>query len=401
MSRSLLACDIDHVVLERGRVAEKWRSERWDSLRLLTPNWQTRLPGWSYRGPDPEGYMTAAETAAYLAAYAASFAAPILTGTAVRRLAPDGTGYRVTTSRGTWWTQQVVIATGAANTASVPAISAGLPRRIHQLVATRYRSPARIPPGKVLIVGASASGTQIAAELRTAGREVVLSTGKHVRVPRRYRGRDIMWWLEACGFLGERSTDVRDLERARRQPSFQLAGTRDGSNLDLAVLQELGVRVVGRVRAFDGERAALADDLEASVAAAGARLERLLARIDSFIEASALRVPDPAPIAPVRAPAAPTALDLRAEGIGTVIWATGYVRRYPWLTVPVGDACGEIPHDQGITRAPGLYVLGQPLQRTRKSTFIDGVGDDARVLARRIAAHLHRAAHGSAKGWRP
>jgi putative flavoprotein involved in K+ transport len=391
MSRSLADRGIAHVVLERGRVAERWRSERWQSLRLLTPRWQARLPGWSYRGADPDGFMTRLEVVRYLDGYARSFTAPVETGVTVNAVEREGAGFRVTTDRGVWSAAAVVVATGHCDVPFVPAVAAGLPRDVVQVVPTRYRNPAQLPPGGVLVVGASATGVQLAAEIQRSGRQVALAVGKHVRMPRRYRDRDIQWWLDAAGILDERWDRVADVEAARRAPSLQLVGSDDHRTLDLDVLRRLGVRVAGRVEGVEGQRVFLADDLPATLAAADARLARLLRRIDAHVERTRpAAVSPPETIAPVRVPRAPTALDLRVEGIRTVLWATGYRRSYPWLRVPVLDGRGEIVHQGGVTPVPGLYALGLQFLRHRNSSFLDGVGRDALALAAHLAHHLER-----------
>jgi putative flavoprotein involved in K+ transport len=382
MSACLSARGLDHVVLERGRVGERWRSERWDSLRLLTPNWQSRLPGWSYRGPDPDGYMTSRQVARHLDAYARAIAAPVHAGTTVRRVDRALGGYRVVTDGGKWWAPSVVIATGMCDVPHVPPFAGAL--AVHQLVPTAYRRPGDLPAGGVLVVGASATGVQLADELQRSGRPTTLAVGRHVRLPRTYRGRDIMAWLDEAGILDERIEDAPDPERARRQPSFQLVGRADRATLDLPALAAAGVRLVGRVVGATGGRVELAGDLADTTRAADARLARLLDRIDAFAGGRGER---PAPFV---AGAAPAELDLAAEGITTVLWCTGYRRSYPWLAVPVLDDRGEIRHDRGITPAPGLVVLGLQFMRRRKSSFIDGVGADAEELADHLAARLRQ-----------
>jgi putative flavoprotein involved in K+ transport len=391
MSRCLVERGVEHVVLERGRIAERWRSERWDSLRLLTPRWQARLPGWSYRGPEPDGFMTRGEVIGFLAAYARSFGAPVRGGVTVTAVEREGDGFRVETDAGAWSAAAVVVATGHCDLPLVPAMAAGLPPDVLQVVPSRYRSPRQLPPGGVLVVGASATGVQLAAELQRSGRPVTLAVGRHTRLPRRYRGRDIQWWLDRTGILDEAADAVADLEAARRQPSLQLVGRDDGRTLDLGTLRDAGVRLAGRAVAVDRARVRFAGDLARSVADAEARLARLLRRIDGFVERGALAgAPPPEPPRPLRLPAGPAALDLRAEGIRTVLWATGYRRSYPWLRVPVLDGRGEIRHDGGITPVPGLYVLGLQFLRRRKSSFLDGVGADARDLAEHLAGRLAR-----------
>ncbi|ABC82025.1 flavin-containing monooxygenase [Anaeromyxobacter dehalogenans] len=398
MSRCLDVRGIAHVVLERGAVGERWRSERWDSLRLLTPRWQSRLPGIAYRGPDPDGFMSRREVVGLLQAYARSFSAPVEAGVEVTALEPDGDGFRVEAPGRRWRARAVVIATGHCDRPAVPALAAALPPSVTQVVPSAYRSPDRLPPGGVLVVGASATGVQLADEIHRTGRPVTLAVGRHVRLPRRYRGRDVMWWLDRTGFLAEGADAVPDLEAARRQPSLQLVGRPDHRSLDLGVLAAAGVRLAGRLAGVEGGRVLLADDLAASVEAAKRRMERLLRRIDAHAARTGEPAPAPRPIPAPVAPPAPRTLDLRAEGIRTVLWATGYRRSYPWLRLPVLDARGELLHDGGVTPVPGLYVLGLQFLRRRNSSFLDGVGADAEHLAAHLARHLAHGVAGRAAG---
>jgi putative flavoprotein involved in K+ transport len=380
-SRCLADAGREHVVLDRGQPAESWRSTRWDSLRLLTPNWMSRLPGWSYQGDDPEGFMSAPDVAQYLTAYGESFNAPVHSWTAVTEVSPTGAGYRVATIAGSWAARHVVVAAGPRP--RVPALAAELAAGVRQLHTDRYRGPAQLPPGRVLVVGASASGVQIAAELRAAGREVVLSAGRHTRLPRRYRGMDIMWWLEQTGALDRTIDQMSDVHEARREPSTQLSGRGD---LDLGILHDSGVVISGRLITADGHRVRFAPDLPLTTALAESRLRRTLATIDGYAEMAGLNpeVLPPGALTPVRLPAGPDELDLRAAGISTVVWATGYDYRYPWLRVPVQDACGDIQQYQGITSAPGLYTIGLRFMHRRNSQFIDGVRHDARTIVRHL-----------------
>jgi len=396
MSRCLSDLRIDHVVLERGQVGERWRHERWDSLRLLTPNWMTRLPGFQYDGPDPDGFMTTHEVAAFFERYAGTFAAPVETNAAVGAIesttgAPGG-AFLVTTTSGVWRARNIVLATGHSDRPFVPSLASRLGPGVHQVVPREYRHPAALPAGGVLIVGASATGIQLADEIRASGRPVVLSAGHHLRVPRRYRGRDIMWWLDRAGILDETEESVHDMEMSRQAPSFQLIGRPDHATLNLDRLRRAGVLVVGRLIAVDGHRLRFDDDLVKTTAAADVKLASLLSRLDRVADATGLAklVDEPEPFEPLW-PAfvnAPTELHTEAAGIHTVIWATGYRRDYSWLRLPVLDERGELRHAGGVTPWPGVYALGLRFQRTRKSTFIDGVGADARVLARHLAARL-------------
>jgi putative flavoprotein involved in K+ transport len=404
VSRCLSDRRIDHVVLERGRVAERWRSERWDSLRLLTPNWMTRLPGFAYHGPDPDEFMSAAELAAFLERYADSFAAPVETDTSVDAIEAFGGSddtFLVTTTRGAWHTRSVVLATGYSDRPLVPAMASRLRGRVHQLVPNEYRNPEALAPGAVLVVGASATGIQLADEIHASGRPVALSAGQHLRVPRRYRGRDIMWWLDRTGILDETEASVYDVEISRHAPSFQLAGRPDHATLNLERLRRAGVLVLGRLEAIDGDRLRFDDDLVKTTAAADIKLASLLSRLDRAAANSGLGalVDKPEPFEPLWSAFvdAPTDLCLSEIGIGSVIWATGYRRAYPWLKLPVLDATGELIHHGGVTPIAGVYAIGLPFQRTRKSIFIDGVGGDAAVLANYIAARLghHASIHHS------
>ena len=393
MSRVFTAYGIEHVVLERGRAGERWRSERWDSLRLLTPNWLSRLPGGAYAGSDPHGFMSAAALAERLARYADSFGAPLHTETRVLSLRPWSGGYRVQTDQGAWHARAVVIATGDADQPHVPSSAGGLAACVHQHAPSRYKRPGDLPPGGVLVVGASATGAQLADELTRAGRQVVLAVGRHLRVPRSYRGRDLFFWLERMGLLRERAGEVPDLAAAKRVPSYQLIGRSDGPGVDLAALQARGIQLTGRVLAADGQRVSFADDLCTSVAAADDKLQRLLERVDAYALASGLapELPPPERWTRVATRRAPTRVHLAHAGIGSVIWATGFRRSYPWLQVPGAlDRDGELIHSRGLLPVPGLFALGLRFMRRRDSHFLDGVGRDAEELVHDVLAVLQR-----------
>jgi putative flavoprotein involved in K+ transport len=384
-SRRLTDSGVDHVVLERGRIAERWRSERWDSLRLLTPNWMSRLPGWTYAGPDIHGFMSAAEVVDFFQGYAAASSAPVVEDSAVSRLARTSEGFDVLTSSDHWRAANVVIATGWCDRPAVPSLAARLDPSIVQVTPSAYRNPASVPDGGVLVVGASATGVQLADELAGAGRRVVLAVGSHTRLPRRYRGMDIFWWLDRVGALDRTVDDVADPVAARHEPSLQLVGRPDHRNLDLAALQDVGVELRGRLIGIDGRHAGFAADLAATVAQADGRMRRTLGEIDAHIDAAGLTAevlePDQPDTTPI--PQETDRLDLRE--ITSVIWATGHRRTYPWLQVPVLDAHGEIRQRQGVTPVRGLYVLGQRFQHHRRSNFIDGIGRDATYVADHLA----------------
>lgn len=388
MSRCLAERAIDHVLLERGEVAHTWRTERWDSLRLLTPNWMTRLPGFAYRGPDPDGFMPTAELVTLLEQYAASSRVPVETRTTVRRVERSAPGFRVTTDRGEWHSEAVVIATGYCDRPAIPRISSRVAPWIVQIAADAYRHPEQLPRDGVLIVGASSTGVQLADEIQQSGRQVTLAVGRHTRLPRRYRGRDILWWLDQLGILSQEASTVHNLAASRAQPSLQLVGRPDHATVDLLTLHQRGVRLAGRVRDIEGTRVELADDFISRAAAADIKLATIRLRIDEYARHAGVDAGPAEPLVPTWSIASDlvSRLDLRRERIASVIWATGYRRAYHWLQVPILDRRGEIMHEGGITSHPGLYVLGLNFQRRRNSSFIDGVGRDAEDLAQHIAA---------------
>jgi len=391
MSRCLSERSIDHIVIERGEVANSWKTERWDSLRLLTPNWQSRLPGYGYRGDDPDGFRTMPETIAFLERYARVVAAPVLTHTRVRSVRRAGDGYLVSTSEGDWRCRAVVMATGACNVASVPGVAAAVPSTIATLSPLEYKNPDQLPPGGVLVVGASASGIQIAEEIHRSGRPVTLSVGEHVRVPRTYRGRDIKWWMDRIGVLDERYDEVDSVERVRGVPSLQLIGSDDRRTIDLNALRERGVEVVGRLAGVAHGKAQFSGSLANLCEMADLKMNRLLDRIDDWA-AAALPSAELEPahrFEPTRVDPAPRlTLDLASGAIRTVVWATGFRPDHSWLDVPVFDRKGRVKHDGGVVEAPGLYLMGLPFLRRRKSSLIDGAADDARDLSAHLAAHL-------------
>ena len=392
---------IDHVVLERGEVANSWRHERWDSLRLLTPNWQSRLPGFGYGGDDPDGFMSMPEVVDFIQAYADFSGAPVRSNTTVTSLRQTGDGYRVISDSGEWRARSVVVASGACNLAVTPAFAAATPPGIETLTPHRYRGPDQLDPGGVLVVGASATGLQLADEIRRAGHEVTIAVGEHVRMPRTYRGRDIQFWLERVGILDERYDEVDDLVRARRLPSPQLVGSAERAMLDLNSMSDNGVRLVGRLMGFNDGEAQFSGSLRNVCALADLKMNRLLDAIDRWIGCSGLDGEFPAPerFADTRIEDSP-GLTLKLDGgsIKTIIWATGFRPDYSWLHVPVLDGKGRIRHDGGVAASPGLYVVGLPVLRRRKSSFIHGVEDDVRDLTAHLRTYLDSAPAG---GYRP
>jgi putative flavoprotein involved in K+ transport len=392
MSSQLAARSIEHVVLERGEIANTWRTERWDSLTLLTPNWQSRLPGFSYEGDDPDGFRTMPETIAFLERYAKRVSPPLRTHCAVRSVRRSAVGYEVVTQDATWHCKAVVLATGAFNIAQVPALAQSVAPSIAQLTSAEYRNPGSLEQGGVMVVGAAASGAQIADEIHRSGRPVTLAVGEHVRAPRTYRGRDIQWWMDATGLNDERYDQVENLRRARALSSFQIAGYPDRRNIDLNALTSLGVKLVGRLAGIRDAKAQLSGSLRNLCELADLKQNRLLNTFDEWAAQNGVdgTVDPPHRPEPTRVEASPPlGLDFARAGIRTIIWATGFRPDYSWLDVAVLDPKGNIRHDGGVvTEAPGLYVMGLPFLRRRKSSLIDGAGDDACELSAHLAAHL-------------
>ena len=398
-SHHLSARSVDHVVLERGEVANAWRHERWDSLRLLTPNWLSRLPGQPYAGPDPDGYMTMGEVVDFLDGFATAAQAPVRTRTTVTSVRRTDDGYRVATSAGDISCRTVVLASGAFNRPTVPALREGVPASVTELTPFGYRSPEHLPAGGVLVVGASATGVQLAAELARSGRPVILSVGEHVRMPRTYRGRDVLWWMDRTGVWDERYDQMDDLTRARRLPSPQLVGTPERATLDLNALTDLGVELVGRWAMVRDGVALFSGGLRNVFSLADLKLERLLDSFDAWARDHDAEpgLDPPERMAPTRVPAsARWQLDLRGGAISTIVWATGFRPDYGWLDVPVVDEKGGLRHDGGAVDSPGMYALGLPVLRTRRSTFIHGIDDDAQAVVDHLTGHLA----GRSGGWR-
>jgi putative flavoprotein involved in K+ transport len=393
MSHLLGEHSIDHLVLERSEVANSWRTERWDSLRLLTPNWLTRLPGWTYRGEDPDGFMPASEVVEFLDGYRRATAAPVQTNTTVQSVRASVEGYVVTTNQGQIACRAVVVATGACGTPHIPAIAGELPSWIRQLTPTHYRHPGDVEDGSVLVVGASASGAQLADELARGGRDVTLAVGAHTRLPRTYRGKDIHWWMDAIGILDTRYDEVEDIAKARRLPSLQLVGSPEHRTLDLNSLSDIGVKLVGRLVGVNGANAQFSGSLASVCADADLKMGRLLDQIDEVARGHDLHtdITNGDRPAPTVVPTPRTTGTL--SKYSTVIWATGFKPSYPWLDHTLLDRKGGIVHDGGVMERPGLYVLGLPFTRSRKSSFLDGVGPDARFLTSHLVAHLNGRSH--------
>ena len=385
MSRCLTGRGLHHVVLEKGRIGQRWRHERWDSFTLLSPNWQTRLPGRRYTGDDPDGFMSGAAVADMLEGYATESAAPVCEGVTVRAVRRGPFGWVIRTDAGDLVAPTVVVATGDLDRPVVPPLADALPARIVQLHTSAYRRQGQLPPGGVLVVGAGPSGQQIADELARAGRTVHLAAGRHKSLPRRYRGRDTYRWMDRMGTLSRTRDSLPDPSATRTPNAVLTGGTRD---LDLHRLVGHGVVPHGRLVAVDGERLGFDSGLAGIVADAEDNAVRFRATVDRYVARTGLDVPEE-PSGPRRpapwAEDAATSLDLDAAGIASVIWGTGFRRDFSWIDAPVLDAAGEPVHRRGVTAADGLYFLGLKWQHRRSSSFLDGVGADAEYLMERIA----------------
>jgi putative flavoprotein involved in K+ transport len=377
-----------HVILERGRVAERWRSERWDSLMFQFPNWSLRLPGQAYRGDDPDGFATRDEVIAFIERYRAAIAAPVRTGVRVARVRPTAGGFRLETTEGPTEAVNVVVATGPYQEPMLPAVRHALPPGIAQVHASGYRNPAQLPAGAALVVGSGASGCQIVEDLLAAGRTVYLSLGRHRRYPRRYRGRDMFWWMERIGALDQ---TLEERPEARERPNPLVTGVGGGHDIDLRDYAAAGVTLLGHLVDVSGSRLRLADDVAALLTAGDESVGVFTRAVDAYVARSGLAAPAPPPPVdrlPAELPEPVRELDLAAAGITSVIWATGFRRDFTWIDAPVFDERGEPIHRRGVTGCAGLYFLGLPWLHKLKSSVLCGVGDDAAHLADHIAYDL-------------
>ncbi|MXZ80485.1 MAG: pyridine nucleotide-disulfide oxidoreductase [Gammaproteobacteria bacterium] len=384
---------IGHIILERGEIANSWKTERWDSMRLLTPNRQARLPGFGYRGDDPDGFFTVAETVRFIEDYAAFIAAPVRSGIRVTSLCSGSKGFSVATTGGEFEASSVIVASGACNRPSIPECSQSLPESLASVHPLEYRNPEQLPPGGVLTVGASATGLQLALEIHLSGRPVTLSVGEHVRLPRIYRGQDILWWMEKAGILDERYDEMDDLVRARNIPSPQLIGTPQRRTMDLNALSDSGIRLRGKLMDIREGKALFSGSLKNHCELADLKMNRLLRTIDEWIASQGLDVqagePDRFPDTRIEE-SPPLTLDFGRENIRSVVWATGFAPDYTWLDLPVFDRKGRIRHDGGVADWPGLYVLGTTFLRRRKSSFIHGAEDDARDVCGHLVSYVRK-----------
>jgi putative flavoprotein involved in K+ transport len=398
LSHELQLAGREHVVFERGRSVERWRSERWDSLTLLSPNWMTRLPGQHYDGAEPNGFMPRDDVVRFFERYAASFKAPVHEGVTVLRVDQvDAGGYLITTDRGIWRAKNVVIATGMFQSPRLPTWSTTIPKQVYQVHSSHYRNPGLLPPGAALVVGSGASGFQIAEELERHGHRVFFSVGRHERPPRRSRGKDTMSWLEQMGVFdqitatpADRWQHANSIPPAKLPPSPALTGVGGGHDLNPHQLAAEGVVLLGRVMGMHDDTLSIAPDLAQSLLDGDASYAAWRERIEAFIQANSISAPQepPPPVFPMstaeRSPI--ERLDMRTNDISTVVWATGFHTDFSWIHAPVFGDDGQPLHYRGVTSLAGLYFLRIAPFFKRKATLIDGVEEDAAYLAERITA---------------
>jgi len=383
MSYHLTRLGREHIILERARIAERWRSERWDSLHFQSPSWMMRLPGFSYAGGVPDSFMPREGVLRFIEDYAKLFSPPIRCGTRVTSLERSASGrLRVQTDSYVVEAENVVLATGPFQLPVVPAFSAALGHRVYQVTANRYRNPGELPPGHVLVVGCGGSGYQIAEELVQAGRRVYLAVGSHQRVPRRYRGRDFGWWLETTG-----ASDRIPEGAAAHVRGPLLTGVDGGHDANPRALAGRGAILLGRLQAICDGRLRFSGDLEESLAAGDQSYDSFTRTIDTYIENHGLTAP-PAPEAERREALAPpiAEMDAASAGISAVIWALGYRYDFGWIQCPVLDSLGRPMHRRGLCEEPGLFFLGLHRLHKVKSAFLWGVGEDAEYIAEHIAS---------------
>jgi putative flavoprotein involved in K+ transport len=388
MSYCLTRSGVDHLVLERERVGHEWRARRWDSFSLVTPNWQCDLPGFPYQGDDPDGFMVREDIVAYLEDYATSFDVPLVEGVAATRLRQESDGiFRITTTQGELTADQVVLATGPYQVPLKPRIAERLPESVTQLHSSEYRNPAQVPPGPVLVVGTGQSGCQIAEDLHLTGRQVHLAVGSAPRVARRYRGKDVVNWLDEMGYYGKGIDEFADADAVRFRANHYVTGRDGGRDIDLRAFARDGMRLYGRLTDIRGGKVGFDTDLRKNLDAADAVSEGIKDSIDSFITARGINAPGEKRYVPVWEPEdEPDGLDL--AGISTVIWSTGFGRDHRWIEVPVFDGRGYPTHSRGATSCRGLYFLGLPWQYTWGSGRFCGVAADAAYLAGQIGSTL-------------
>jgi putative flavoprotein involved in K+ transport len=381
----LSAHDREHVVLERGRIGETWRSQRWDGFFLNTPNWAQRLPGFHYAGPDPDAFAPLAEVIAYLEDYALSFAAPVREGVEVLRVRRDGRGFVVESDDGTIAAESVVVAAGAYQRPTPSPLADAFPADVFQLHTSAYRRPDQLPQGAVLVVGSGQSGCQIAEELLAAGRDVYLSVGRCPWLPRRYRNRELVHWLLDTGLAND-TVDSLPTPAARLTCNPPVSGNDGGHDCNPRWLAKRGAVLVGRVEGVTAGCVQLTSGLEESLLAGDEFVAAFKRRVDEHVVATELDVDGPEPEVEEAPTSTVSELDLRDRGITTVLWANGFRPDHTWIEGAEADTQGWPVHERGVAPTPGLYFVGLHWLLRRKSALFLGVGEDAEYVASHLTA---------------
>lgn len=378
--------NVDHLIFEKHQIAHSWQDKRWDSFCLVTPNWQCQLPGFPYAGDDPHGFMLKSEIVNYVRAYADSFDAPVREGVAVTRIRRiGGDRFEVETSIGIFTADQVVVAAGGYHQPRIPRVAERLPRSIQQIHSSQYRNPEQLPEGDVMVVGTGQSGCQIAEDLHLAGRQVHLCVGSAPRSPRRYRGKDVVDWLDQLGYYDLPIDEHPHKETVRHRTNHYLTGRDGGREIDLRKFATEGMKLYGRLNDVEGDRLYFQDNLKQDLDAADAVAESIKTTIDKFIDEHQLDAPPGSTYRPVWEPNEEIAeLAIADTNLSTVIWSTGYNTDFRWIQVPVFDGQGYPCHDRGVTSVKGLYFIGLPWLYTWGSGRFSGVARDALYLANQI-----------------
>ncbi|NEQ34586.1 MAG: MSMEG_0569 family flavin-dependent oxidoreductase [Leptolyngbya sp. SIO4C5] len=383
MSYCLQERGIDHLIFEKHKIAHSWRSKRWDTFCLVTPNWQCRLPGYPYSGDDPDGFMQRDKIVQYIEDYAALFNPPVKEGVEVSRVRQNNLGrFEVTTSIGEFTADQVVMAVGGYHTPKIPRVAERLSADIVQIHSSEYKNPQSLPDKAVLVVGTGQSGCQIAEDLHLAGKQVHLCVGGAPRSPRRYRGRDVVDWLEEMGYYDIPIDRHPQKEQARHKTNHYLTGRGGGREIDLRQFALEGMQLHGRLKDVQGRQLQFQNDLKQNLDQADAVAESIKRTIDKFIAQNQIDAPTEPPYQPVWQPEeTDLTLDYAAADIGSVIWSVGYGTDFSWIEVPVFDGRGYPSHRRGVTTVKGLYFLGLPWLYTWGSGRFSGIASDAQYLA--------------------
>ncbi|BET25653.1 putative flavoprotein involved in K+ transport [Limnobacter thiooxidans] len=390
MSYHLTSKEIDHVVLERNQIGHSWRQQRWDTFCLVTPNWQCKLPGFPYAGPEPHGFMKKDDIVAYLEAFAASFNPPVFEGVAVKQLRKLSDGlFEIQCTKGTFTVNQVVVAVGGYHKPRIPRIAEKVPSHIQQIHSSEYRNPSQLPQGNILVIGSGQSGCQIAEDLHLAGRGVHLAVGSAPRVARRYRGRDVVDWLADMGHYDMPVELHPQKEAVRGKANHYVTGRDGGRDIDLRIRAKEGMQLHGRVADCVDGVMHFADDLVKNLDNADQSSENIKNMIDGFIAEKGISAPQEARYVPVWQPKGGESLiDLVAENVTGIVWSVGFESSFDWIDLPIFNGKGYPNHYRGVSREPGVYFLGLPWLHTWGSGRFSGVARDSAFLLEKIEQQL-------------